>query len=76
MRALLLLTLGLVLWTGALPMKLSVVALAALWLPSVALNMTAGSGLARGFMHNGRGRTARLPADRPVRDAFGACKES
>jgi cellulose synthase/poly-beta-1,6-N-acetylglucosamine synthase-like glycosyltransferase len=50
MRALLLLTLGLVLWTGALPMKLSVVALAALWLPSVALNMTAGSGLARGFM--------------------------
>ena len=50
MRALLLLTLGLVLWTGALPMKLSVVTLAALWLPSVALNITAGSGLARGFM--------------------------
>ena len=50
MRALLLATLGLVLWTGALPMKLSVVALAALWVPSVALNMTAGSALARGFM--------------------------
>ncbi len=53
MRALLLLTLGLVLWTGALPMKLSIVALAALWLPSVALNMTAGSALARGFMRIG-----------------------
>jgi cellulose synthase (UDP-forming) len=53
MRALLLATLGLVLWTGALPMKLSVVALATLWLPSVALNMTAGSGLARGFMRIG-----------------------
>ena len=53
MRALLLLTLGLVLWTGALPMKLSVVALAALWLPSVALNLTAGSALARGFMRVG-----------------------
>ena len=33
MRLLLLLTLGLVLWTGELPMKISVVALAALWLP-------------------------------------------
>lgn len=53
MRALLLLTLGLVLWTGALPMKLSVVALAALWLPSVALNLTAGSALSRGFMRVG-----------------------
>jgi glycosyl transferase family 2/PilZ domain-containing protein len=50
MRLLLLLTLGLVLWTGALPMKISVVALAALWLPSVALNLGAGSALARGYM--------------------------
>jgi len=50
MRMLLLLTLGLVLWAGALPMKLSVVALAALWLPSLALNLIAGSGLARGYM--------------------------
>jgi cellulose synthase (UDP-forming) len=50
MRLLLLLTLGLVLWTGALPMKISVVALAALWLPSVALNLAAGSALARGYM--------------------------
>ncbi len=50
MRLLLLLTLGLVLWTGALPMKISVVALAALWLPSVALNLSAGSALARGYM--------------------------
>ena len=50
MRLLLLLTLGLVLWTGDLPMKISVLALAALWLPSVALNLGAGAALARGYM--------------------------
>jgi cellulose synthase (UDP-forming) len=50
MRLLLLATLGLVLWTGELPMKISVVALAALWLPSVLLNLSAGMGLARGYM--------------------------
>jgi cellulose synthase (UDP-forming) len=50
MRLLLLLTLGLVLWTGALPMKISVLALAALWAPSVLLNLGAGSALARGYM--------------------------
>jgi cellulose synthase (UDP-forming) len=50
MRLLLLLTLGLVLWTGELPMKVSVVALAALWLPAVALNLGAGAALARGYM--------------------------
>ena len=50
MRLLLLLTLGLVLWTGELPMKISVAALAALWLPSVALNLSAGAALARGYM--------------------------
>jgi cellulose synthase (UDP-forming) len=50
MRLLLLLTLGAVLWTGALPMKISVLALAALWLPSVALNLSAGMALARGYM--------------------------
>ena len=50
MRLLLLVTLGLVLWTGELPMKISVVALAALWLPSVLLNLSAGSALARGYM--------------------------
>ncbi|HET7121445.1 MAG TPA: glycosyltransferase [Solirubrobacterales bacterium] len=50
MRLLLLLTLGMVLWTGALPMKISVVALSALWLPSVVLNLGAGSALARGYM--------------------------
>lgn len=50
MRLLLLITLGLVLWTGALPMKISVVALAALWLPSVLLNLGAGAALARGYM--------------------------
>ncbi|HEX6204175.1 MAG TPA: PilZ domain-containing protein, partial [Solirubrobacterales bacterium] len=50
---LLLLTLGAVLWTGALPLKLDVLALAALWLPAVALNLTAGSALARGYMKIG-----------------------
>ncbi|MFL5873156.1 MAG: glycosyltransferase [Solirubrobacterales bacterium] len=50
MRLLLLLTLGLVLWTGELPMKISVAALAALWLPSLLLNLSAGAALARGYM--------------------------
>ncbi|HEY4780043.1 MAG TPA: glycosyltransferase [Solirubrobacterales bacterium] len=50
MRLLLLVTLGLVLWTGALPMRISVLALAALWLPSLLLNLSAGSALARGYM--------------------------
>jgi len=50
MRLLLLLTLGLVLWTGALPMKISIVALAALWVPYIVLNLGAGSALARGYM--------------------------
>jgi hypothetical protein len=40
-------------WTGELPMKVSVLALAALWLPSVALNLGAGSALARGYMKIG-----------------------
>ena len=53
MRLLLLATLGLVLWTGELPMKVSVVALLALWLPSVSLNLLAGSALARGYMKIG-----------------------
>jgi cellulose synthase (UDP-forming) len=50
MRLLLLLTLALVLWTGALPMHVSVIGLALLWLPSVSLNLMAGSALARGYM--------------------------
>jgi Glycosyl transferase family group 2/PilZ domain len=53
MRLLLLATLGLVLWTGELPMKVSVLALAALWAPSVSLNLLAGSALARGYMRIG-----------------------
>lgn len=53
MRLLLLATLGLVLWTGELPMKVSLGALAALWLPSVSLNLLAGSALARGYMRIG-----------------------
>ncbi|HYQ78148.1 MAG TPA: glycosyltransferase [Solirubrobacterales bacterium] len=50
MRLLLLLTLGLVLWTGELPMKISVAALAALWVPYLLLNLGAGAALARGYM--------------------------
>jgi cellulose synthase (UDP-forming) len=53
MRLLLLATLGLVLWTGALPMKVSALALAALWLPAVSLNLLAGSALTRGYMKIG-----------------------
>ncbi|HVY77892.1 MAG TPA: glycosyltransferase [Solirubrobacterales bacterium] len=53
MRLLLMLTLGLVLWTGELPMKISVVALAALWLPYLTLNLGAGAALARGYMKIG-----------------------
>jgi cellulose synthase (UDP-forming) len=53
MRLLLLVTLGLVLWTGELPMKVSAVALAALWLPTVGLNLGAGAALARGYMKVG-----------------------
>ncbi|HSS04946.1 MAG TPA: glycosyltransferase [Solirubrobacterales bacterium] len=53
MRLLLLATLGLVMWTGELPMKISVLALAALWLPSVSLNLLAGSALTRGYMRIG-----------------------
>jgi cellulose synthase (UDP-forming) len=53
MRLLLLATLGLVMWTGELPMKISVVALAVLWLPSVSLNLLSGSALTRGYMRIG-----------------------
>ncbi len=53
MRLLLLATLGAVLWTGALPMKISVLALAALWLPTISLNLLAGSALTRGYMKIG-----------------------
>jgi cellulose synthase (UDP-forming) len=53
MRLLLMLTLALVLWTGELPMKISVPALAALWLPYVTLNLGAGAALARGYMKIG-----------------------
>ncbi|HEY1285310.1 MAG TPA: glycosyltransferase [Solirubrobacterales bacterium] len=52
-RLLLLLTLALVLWTGAVPMKVSVPALATLWLPALALNLLASSALARGYMRSG-----------------------
>ena len=53
MRLLLLATLGVVMWTGEMPMKISVVALAALWLPAVSLNLLAGSALTRGYMKIG-----------------------
>jgi hypothetical protein len=50
MRLLLLLTLALVLWAGWLPMRVDWLSLAILWLPAVALNLAAGSALARGYM--------------------------
>ena len=50
MRLLLLVTLALVLWAGWLPMQVDWLAIAILWLPSVALNLAAGSALARGYM--------------------------
>ncbi|HET9162446.1 MAG TPA: glycosyltransferase family 2 protein [Solirubrobacterales bacterium] len=53
MRLLLLATLGLVMWTGEMPMKISIVALAALWLPAISLNLLAGSALTRGYMKIG-----------------------
>ena len=53
MRFILLMTLALVLWTGALPMKISEVALASLWVPYIVLNLGAGASLARGYMKIG-----------------------
>jgi cellulose synthase (UDP-forming) len=53
MRLLMLATLSAVLWTGALPMKVSLLAFAALWLPAVSLNLLAGSALTRGYMKIG-----------------------
>jgi cellulose synthase (UDP-forming) len=50
MRLLLLVTLALVLWAGWLPMRVDWLSLAILWLPAVALNLAAGSALARGYM--------------------------
>jgi cellulose synthase (UDP-forming) len=50
MRLLLLVTLALVLWAGWLPMRIDVPALLTLWLPALALNLAAGSALARGYM--------------------------
>ncbi|HEX5146393.1 MAG TPA: glycosyltransferase, partial [Conexibacter sp.] len=53
MRLLLLVTLALVLWAGWLPMRVDWLALATLWLPALALNLAAGSALARGYMRIG-----------------------
>ncbi len=50
MRLLLLVTLALVVWTGWLPMRVDVRGLLTLWLPALALNLGAGSALARGYM--------------------------
>jgi cellulose synthase (UDP-forming) len=50
MRLLLLVTLALVLWAGWLPMTVNWTSLAILWLPAFALNLAAGSALARGYM--------------------------
>ncbi|HEX4806702.1 MAG TPA: glycosyltransferase [Conexibacter sp.] len=50
MRLLLLVTLALIVWTGWLPMRVDVLGLLTLWLPALALNLGAGSALARGYM--------------------------
>jgi cellulose synthase (UDP-forming) len=50
MRLLLLVTLALVLWAGWLPMRVDLLGLLTLWLPALALNLGAGSALARGYM--------------------------
>ena len=50
MRLLLLVTLALTLWAGWLPMRVDWLSLALLWFPAVALNLAAGSALARGYM--------------------------
>jgi len=50
MRLLLLVTLALVLWAGWLPMRVDLEGLLTLWLPALALNLGAGSALARGYM--------------------------
>jgi len=50
MRLLLLVTLALVVWTGWLPMRVDLLGLLTLWLPALALNLGAGSALARGYM--------------------------
>lgn len=49
-RALTLLVLAATLWTGLLPMRAALPALLALWLPAVALQLTAASALSRGYM--------------------------
>ncbi len=50
MRLLLLVTLALVLWAGWLPMAVNWTTLAVLWFPAIALNLAAGSALARGYV--------------------------
>lgn len=50
MRLLLLVTLALVLWAGWLPMKVDLLGLLVLWLPTLALNLSAGAGLGLGYM--------------------------
>ncbi|HXE45429.1 MAG TPA: glycosyltransferase [Conexibacter sp.] len=50
MRLLLLVTLALVVWAGWLPMRVDLLGLLTLWLPALALNLGAGSALARGYM--------------------------
>ena len=49
-RALLLLVLALVLWTGALPLQATWFNLAVFWAPATALMLLAGSALTRGYM--------------------------
>lgn len=43
-------TLALVLWAGWLPMRVDWLSLTILWFPAIALNLAAGSALARGYV--------------------------
>ena len=49
-RALMMIVLGLTLWTGALPMRAAWLQLIVLWAPTTLLNLVAGSALCKGYM--------------------------
>ena len=53
MRLLMLVMLAAVLWTGALPLRIAPLALAALWAPATLLMVLAGSALCRGQQGSG-----------------------
>lgn len=53
MRLLMVLVLAIVLWTGALPLRIAPMALATLWAPATVLMVLAGSALCRGQQSSG-----------------------